>query len=156
MYIYIYIHINITSNLGFFPTVWGTSWMTWNSRLSSFAANSTGSFDSVDWPLAATAREESWPLQHLLQKEKRVVSDMWVIFFSKWEKFCESFCGWMIQKIQKTIENAMWLTPSFLTATHPIAKPASSSKMSEWISTHKYLENFARKLHENPASKSRL
>lgn len=35
----------------------------------------------------------------------------------------------------------------------PNAKPASSSKMSAWISTHKYLENFARKLHENPPRK---
>lgn len=51
------------------------------------------------------------------------------------------------------MENAIWLTPGFLPATHPIAKPASSSKMCAWISTHKYLENFARKLHENPGSK---
>lgn len=124
-----------------FPTVWGTSWMTWNSRLSSLAANSTGSFDSVDWPSAATAREN------------RVVSDIGrsSFLFS---------CGWIIlwrlndSKDLEIIENAIWLTPGFLPATHPIAKPASSSKMSAWISTHKYLENFARKLHENPASKT--
>ena len=142
-------------HLGFFSTVWGTSWMTWNSRLSSFAANSTGSFDSVDWPSAATARENPDPCNIFFEKKKRRIA-LWVTLVDLLFYFFLWIVLWRLNdsKDLEIIENAIWLTPGFLTATHRQTAnlPAHLRCLHGSVRTNTS-RILPEKFHENPASK---